>query len=199
MAHLAQLSAPGRPVISNMRVFQNESLDVGETMGVGFFATLYGEAGETPGVLGSAGSAKVSGIVLKDAMVQTNTSETHYDPSLISSRTKLLGGLVGGILDILLGLLGINIDLSEILTDLLDARKTDPTALATGVFAGRVVGEVSVENCDVISSNVSSVNSLLGGFVGYTDGIVNYATEGLGGAVELLSKILECYSWRGPG
>lgn len=193
------ITATGRPVISNMRVFQNESLDVGETMGVGFFATLYGEAGETPGVLGSAGSAKVSGIVLKDAMVQTNTSETHYDPSLISSLTKLLGGLVGGILDILLGLLGINIDLSEILTDLLDARKTDPTALATGVFAGRVVGEVSVENCDVISSNVSSVNSLLGGFVGYTDGIVNYATEGLGGAVELLSKILNAIPGVGLG
>lgn len=193
------VTATGRPVISNMRVFQNESLDVGETMGVGFFATLYGEAGETPGVLGSAGSAKVSGIVLQNATVQTNTSETHYDPSLINSLTKLLGGLVGGILDILLGLLGINIDLSKILTDLLDARKNDPTALATGVFAGRVVGEVSVENCDVISSNVSSVNSLLGGFVGYTDGIVNYATEKLGGAVGLLSNILNVIPGVGLG
>lgn len=193
------ITATGRPVISNMRVFQNESLDVGETMGVGFFATLYGEAGETPGVLGSAGSAKVSGIVLQNATVQTNTSETHYDPSLINSLTKLLGGLVGGILDILLGLLGINIDLSKILTDLLDARKNDPTALATGVFAGRVVGEASVENCDVISSNVSSVNSLLGGFVGYTDGIVNYATEGLGSAVELLSNILNAIPGVGLG
>lgn len=184
------IASTGRPTISNLRVFQNDPLDVGESMGVGFFATLYGEAGEGTGVLGSVGSAKVSGIVLYNATVQTNTSETHYDASLINSLTKLIGGLLGGLLDIVLGLLGIHVDLSEVLTDLLDARKADPTALATGVLAGRVVGEVSIENCDVISSNVSSVNSSLGGFIGYSEGIVNYGTKELGDAVKLLTNIL---------
>lgn len=83
-------------------------------------------------------------------MVYTLTTETHYDQTLINGLLSGLGWILGGTLDLVLAALGIHIGLQDVLTNLLDARKADPTALATGALAGRVVGEVRIENCQVI-------------------------------------------------
>ena len=95
-------------------------------------------------------------------MVHTLTTETHYDQTLINGLLSGLGTLVGGVLDGLLAILGIRIGLRDVLTNLLDARKADPTALATGALAGRVVGEVRIENCQVIHPDIRNNNSATG-------------------------------------
>ena len=89
--------------------------------------------------------------------------------------------------------------LKDILTDLLDARKSDPTALATGALAGRIVGNVQITGCDVISPDLYNLNSVTGGFVGYSEGATSYATENLGVLVKLLSGVLNLIPGLGLG
>lgn len=169
-------------------------------MGVGFFATLHSETGEVNGSFGSTGTVEVSDLILENPVVHTTTTETQYEHSLIGDLTSSIGGLLDGLLDGLLGgLLGINVELGDVLTALLDARKADPTALTTGSFAGRVVGDVQISNCDAVSPSVENANSSTGGFVGYTEGETSYATEGLGNAVELLAGILNSIPGLGLG
>lgn len=137
----SNITATGRPIISNLRVIQDTSLDVGETMGLGFFATLQSNTGKVTGgteteSFGSTGAVTVSGLILQSPMVYTLTTETHYDQTLINGLLSGLGTLVGGVLDGLLAILGIRIGLRDVLTNLLDARKADPTALATGAWPG---------------------------------------------------------------
>ena len=77
--------------------------------------------------------------------------------------------------------------------DVLDARKKDPTALATGGFAGRVVGDVHISKCELTGNvSVSNVNNNTGSFVGYTEGSTQYSglSNALGDLVKLLSNIL---------
>ena len=190
-----QITASDHPVISNVRVLQSDPLDVGKTMGVGFFSTLHSEAGKVTGAtgessFGSTGTTVVSGLILQSPVVHTSTKETTYEQTLINGLLGVIGNLVGEILDGLLSALGIHVGLQDVLTDLLNARKVDPTALATGALAGRVVGDVQITDCQVISPLVENVNSSTGGFVGYAEGVTSYATEGIGSIVDLLSGIL---------
>ncbi len=185
-----EITVTKRPVISNVQVIQNTPLDVGERMGVGFFATLYSETGEIGDSFGSTGTTEVSNLVLESVTVETTTTETKYEQTLLNGLLSGLGWILGGALDGILGLLGIHVGLQEVLTGLLDARKTDPTALATGAFAGRVVGDVRITNCDVVTPSIVNVNGATGGFIGYSEGVTSYATEGIGQIVELLSNIL---------
>lgn len=189
------ITATKRPVISNVRVIQDTALDVGERMGVGFFATLYSETGEVSGAtgeesFGSTGATEVSNLILSNPTVHTTTTDTTYDQTLINGLLSGLSWIVGGLLDGVLAALGIHVGLQDVLTDLLNARKNDPTALATGTFAGRVVGQVNITNCDVVNPSMVNVNASTGGFVGYSEGVTSYATEGIGTIVNLLSNIL---------
>src|SRR5699024_10526961 len=70
------ITSTGRPTMSNIRVFQNVALDVGERMGVGFLATLYSETGEVTGgtgaaSFGSTGTTVVSHLILHSPVVHT--------------------------------------------------------------------------------------------------------------------------------
>lgn len=178
------ITATERPVISNLRVFQDSPLDVGKTMGVGFFATLNSDS------FAEKNTVSVSNLILDSPVVHTTTTEKTYDQTLINGLLSGLGGLLDDLLDTLLGPLGIQIGMQDVLTNLLNARQADPTALATGAFAGRVKGNVRISNCDVIKPDVYNVNSVTGGFVGYSEGETIYATESLGKLVDALAFIL---------
>lgn len=192
-----------KPVISNVKVEQTKKLNVGEQMGVGFFSTISSEVSEDDiGLI--KGLVQVSNINFKNITVQTSTSETYYPETLVSSLTSTLGKLLGGVLSGLTFILTfgqVKIDLGKTLGDVLDARKKDPTALATCAIAGRVEGHVEISNIEVNDANVKNVNNNTGGFVGYAVGKTQYdgLSKALGGLVKLLTNILNLIPGLGLG
>ena len=192
-----------KPVISNVKVEQTDKLNVGEQMGVGFFSTISSEVRENDIGL-SKGLVQVSNIKFDNMKVHTTTTETWYPSTLVSTLTstlgKLLGGLVSG-LTFILTFGQVKIDLGKTLGDVLDARKKDPTALATGAIAGRVEGHVEVSNIEVNNADVKNVNNNTGGFVGYAVGKTQYSglSNALGGLVKLLTNILNVIPGLGLG
>lgn len=192
-----------KPTISNVSVMQTDKLNVGEQMGVGFFSTISSEVSEKDIGL-SKGLVQVSNLKFQNISVQTTTSETYYPETLVSELTSTLGKLLGGVLSGLTFILTfgqVKIDLGKTLGNVLDARKKDPTALATGVIAGRVEGQVLFSGIEVISADVNNVNNNTGGFVGYTIGVTQYdgLSNALGGLVKLLSNILNVIPGLGLG
>ena len=151
----------------------------------------------------------------------------------------IVGGLIGGLLDTLLGLLGGILgaiipesagltealqklltdtdtgllgNLGDALEDILDLRKKDPTTFATGAFAGRIIGDVNVNNCVVTNASVEnapeasaadgSVNvGMTGGFVGYMEGVTEYdgLSDGLKITVDGLQTLLNIIPGIGLG
>lgn len=85
--------------------------------------------------------------------------------------------------------------------DVLDARKKDQTALATGAIAGRVEGQVEFSGIEVAGATVKNVNNNTGGFVGYTVGVTQYdgLSHALGDLVKLLTNILNVIPGLGLG
>ena len=192
-----------KPTISNVSVMQTDKLNVGEQMGVGFFSTVSSEVSEKDIGL-SKGLVQVSNLKVQNISVQTTTSETYYPETLVSELTSTLGKLLGGVLSGLTFILTfgqVKIDLGKTLGNVLDARKKDPTALATGAIAGRVEGQVLFSGIEVISADVNNVNNNTGGFVGYTIGVTQYdgLSNALGGLVKLLSNILNVIPGLGLG
>ena len=192
-----------KPTISNVSVMQTDKLNVGEQMGVGFFSTVSSEVSEKDIGL-SKGLVQVSNLKFQNISVQTTTSETYYPETLVSELTSTLGKLLGGVLSGLTFILTfgqVKIDLGKTLGNVLDARKKDPTALATGAIAGRVEGQVLFSGIEVISADVNNVNNNTGGFVGYTIGVTQYdgLSNALGGLVKLLSNILNVIPGLGLG
>ena len=192
-----------KPVISNVKVEQTGKLNVGEQMGVGFFSTISSEVSENDIGL-SKGLVQVSNIKFENITVQTSTSETYYPETLVSTLTSTLGKLLGGVLSGLTFILTfgqVKIDLGKTLGDVLDARKKDPTALATGAIAGRVEGHVEISNIEVNNADVKNVNNNTGGFVGYAVGKTQYdgLSNALGGLVKLLTNILNLIPGLGLG
>ena len=183
--------ATGRPVISNVNVNQTEEMDGSKYIGIGFFGTITNEVNvNNIGV--SAGTVTVSNLELHNVDVKNNTNKHKDTQTLISGLTTLLGGILGGTVDTLLGILTfgkLNLNLKDTLEALLNARAKDPTIYATGAFAGRMVGDVVVEKCDVTGIvSVTNINDRTGGFVGYTEGVTQY--EGLSQALEVTVKAL---------
>lgn len=87
--------------------------------------------------------------------------------TLVGGLLNGVGHLLQGLYDILDGLLFDALpDLDHFLGGLLDIYKTDPSALATGAFAGSIIGDVAVDDCIVEHAKVTSVNGSTGGFVG---------------------------------
>ena len=192
-----------KPVISNVKVEQTGRLNVGEQMGVGFFSTISSEVSDNDIGL-SKGLVQVSNIKFENITVQTSTSETYYPETLVSTLTSTLGKLLGGVLSGLTFILTfgrVKIDLGKTLGDVLDARKKDPTALATGAIAGRVEGHVEISNIEVNNADVKNVNNNSGGFVGYAVGKTEYEglSNALGGLVKLLTNILNVIPGLGLG
>ena len=196
--------ATGRPVISNINVNQTEKMDGTKYIGIGFFGTVTNEVNvHDIGV--SAGTVTVSNLELRNVDVKNNTNEHKNTQTLISGLTSGLGWLVGGVVDLLVGVLtfgNVNLNLKDTLSALLNARAKDPTIYATGAFAGRLVGDVSIENCDVTGEvSVSNINDRTGGFVGYTEGVTQYdgLSKALGVTVNALSSLLNAIPGLGLG
>ena len=193
-----------KPVISNVKVDQVGKLDVGEQMGVGFFSTLSDEASDNDVGL-SKGTVLVSNFVFKNIDINNQSTETKYDQTLVNGLVSSLGSLLGGVIDLLTWLLtfgSVDAGLRKTLTDVLDARKKDPTALATGSLAGRVIGNVEISGCEMKGNvSVKSPNNYTGGFVGYATGKTEYEglSNALGGITKLLANLLNLIPGLGLG
>lgn len=193
-----------KPVISNVKVLQEGKLDVGVQMGVGFFSTLSDEASADDVGL-SKGTVLVSNLDFKNIDVNNQSTETKYDQTLVNGVVSGLGSLLGGVVDLLTWLLtfgSVDAGLRKTLTDVLNARKKDPTALATGSLAGRVVGNVEISGCEMKGNvSVKSPNNYTGGFVGYTTGKTEYEglSSALGGITKLLAGLLNLIPGLGLG
>ena len=182
------IQATGKPTIAHVTVnHADKELDIRAYTGIGFFSTL---TNRTDNVGMNTGQASVSNLIFDGTSVTSNASEVKRDASLINTLTGILGGLLGGLLDIILGILGFHLDLAELLTSLLTAQNNDPSSFATGAFAGRIVGDVSVHGIEMRNPTVSNTASgMTGGFVGYTNGATQY--DGLSGALGELTGLLE--------
>ena len=192
-----------KPVISNVNIIQTGSLDVGKQMGVGFFDTLSDEASDNDVGL-SKGLVKVSNLRFNNIKVDNQSTTTKYDQTLVNGLVSSLGQLLGGVVDLLAWLLtfgSVDAGLRKTLTDVLDARKKDPTALATGVIAGRVEGNVEISNIEIENENVKNLNDYTGGFIGYMSGKTQYdgLSKALGGTAKLLTNILNVIPGLGLG
>lgn len=198
-----EIIATEKPVISNVKVDQSSKINVGEQMGVGFFSTISSEVSEKDIGL-SKGLVQVSNLKFQNISVKTTTSETYYPSTLVSTLTSSLGKLLGGLLSGLTFILTfgqVKVDLGKTLGDVLDARKNDPTALATGAIAGRVEGQVEFSGIEVTGATVRNVNNNTGSFVGYTVGVTQYdgLSHALGDLVKLLTGILNVIPGLGLG
>lgn len=166
-----------KPVISNMTVNQSQTIESKDYVGVGFFGTITNVTDKW-GLTVEGGKAVAANFILKNARVTSNATEVNADTS------GLLGWLVGGILDLILG------------------KNEDSSHYATGVLAGRVVGEVSLEGVEVTSSTVTNnTKGYTGGLVGYSTGSTQYEglSEALGGLAHILTDILNLIPGLGLG
>lgn len=174
-------------VISNIKVEQSGEMDPSRNIGVGFFGTISGQ------ISSKSSKAIVKNISLKDVTV-SNSSNTMKpaDPTLVGILVGTVGGvlgLVGGLLDWIIGSIpGVNdtvlgdLKLGDVLGELLNYRGKSEDSYATGAFAGRVIGNVQISNCNVINPSVSSETSFTGGFAGNVEGETEY--DGLTKALE---------------
>lgn len=196
--------ATGKPVISNVNVNQTEEMDGSKYIGIGFFGTITNEI-DIGNIGVSKGTVTISNIELRNISVQNNTNKHKNTQTIISGLTTLLGGVLGVTLDALLGILSfgnLKLNLKDTLSQLLNARANDPTIYATGTFAGRIVGDVLIKDCDVTGNvSVSNINSRTGGFVGYTEGVTQYdgLSKVLGTVAGGLSTLLNLIPGLGLG
>lgn len=177
------------PTIKNVHVEQTGPLNMETTSGIGFFGTISNKLDEN--TLGSAGTAVVKNLHLEQVRVNNASTEVNNNvDSLIEGVLGLLGGLVGGLLEGLGALLPIigDLKLGDVIRDLLTLKQKSPDLFATGSFAGRIVGDVHVENCSVAQASVTSAKGISGGFVGFTEGVEKY--DGLSGLTEAVVKVL---------
>lgn len=193
------MQAGSIPTINNIHVEQTGKLNMETTSGIGFFGTISNKLDES--TLGSAGMAVVKNIHLEQVSVNNKSTEVEDNvTSLVDLVTKLLGGLLGGLLDLLNPILG-NLKLGEVIEALLTLKQKSPDLFATGSFAGRIVGDVHVENCTVDKASVTSARGISGGFVGFTEGVEQYdgLSDALGGVVKVLSTLLNIVPGVGLG
>ena len=197
------VSPVGRPVISNVEIVQKGELSIAEQSGVGFFGTISSNY-HNESIFERPDRTTVRNIVLDGVKVDNGFTGVHVDETLVSALVgalgKLLGSLLGALLGPILALLGVP-NLGKLVSNLLDIRAADPTSLATGAFAGRVVGDVEVAGCEARNVSIASINGYVGGFVGYVQGETIYgAISGLlNGLVKLLSGILNVVPGVGLG
>ena len=206
-----------KPVISNIAVVpatltQNGKLklDITEQSGVGFFGTLQGNFDSSTLI---SDPVIVKNIKLKNGTVNNPAVEAGYDQTLINGVLTGLANVLGAVLDpVLRGLIGngSNIGVGSMLEGLLNARAQDPTSLATGAFAGRVMSGSTVEDCEVEGVTVTTVQTTYeqngkivgkGGFVGHTEGETTYSglSNTLGAVGDGLSSLLNVIPGLGLG
>lgn len=204
-----------KPEISNLTVLPDTleqlgqtRLDLNKQVGVGFFGTLSGDHSSSSII---RDPVIVNNIRLKNGTVSNPTTKGDVDASLVNGLLVFLGTALGTILDPALKLLtGKDIGVRELLTGLLNARAKDPSSLATGAFAGRIIGDAQVLNCDVEDITVTTLATEYesdgkivgkGGFVGYVEGETKYDTLSLllGSVGDALTKVLNVIPGVGLG
>lgn len=194
-------STNARPVISNVTIVQDTPLEVDKQMGVGFFSTISNEVNSNNiGV--SAGRVEVKNIEINGISVSTATSETKETHTLVGGLLSVLGDTVVSLLNEILKILTLGkVDIKGFLTSILDVRNNDPTKFATGAFAGRIHGDVLVEDCVVKNVTVNNINNYTGGFVGFSEGVTEYdgLSKVLGGITDLLTNLLNIIPGLGLG
>lgn len=195
--------------ISHITVETGEELSAEQNIGIGFFGTISGR-NDASNIGTSSEQTIVKDINLSDVTVTNNATKLNVNPSLIEGLLGLVGGLLGGLIDGItdilkedLGIPGLEgLSLGGIVTELLTLKGKEPDTYATGSFAGRVTGNVRIENCKVTEAAVSNVTNMTGGFVGYSEGREEYKSglDGLlGKTVKLLSKVLNIIPGIGLG
>ena len=218
------LDTSSKPVIYNINVNavplsdDATKLDLNVQTGVGFFGTLTGNINGS-NLVGT--KCIVKNIKLYNGTVTNTTLRAGISETVVNGLLTFLAGLLGLLLDpVLSGLLGKTITLRDTLEGLLNTRAGDPTSLATGAFAGRVVGNVSIEDCEVENISVSAVKTWyedknsngaedendgkivgLGCFVGHAEGVTSYdlVSLGLDGVVDGLAALLNVIPGLGLG
>ena len=198
--------------ISNITVEQSaDPIDPSTTRGFGFFGSISSKSDETK--LGSSAGTTVVEDIHLDKVSITNQSTTvaEVNDTLVESLLNTVGGLLssilGGVEDLLGNLLGWlipgldNLKLSTVVEGLLKVQQSSPDIFAAGSFAGRVIGDVKIQNCTVTQASVSSAMGITGGFVGYTEGEAQYdLLSHLGSdTVKLLSGLLNLIPGLGVG
>lgn len=196
-----------KATISNIHVYQTGELDTSTTRGIGFFGSISSQRDENDiGI--SKGTTIVEGIHLQNITVRNESTKVKpVDMSLVEGLLGIVGGVLGGVLGIVGGLLDYvipglgNLNLGKLIFDLLTIQSNRPDVFATGSFAGRVIGDVKIQNCTVENASVSNVKDMTGGFVGYTEGTEKYdgLSKFLGGTVKLLSTLLNIIPGIGLG
>ncbi len=201
-----QITAAGRPTVSNITVRQTTPIEVNKYMGVGFFATISNQISQKLENVGvSNGTVKVENLELHNVQVHNETNKTKNTQTILNAILSGLGGIVGGLLDLLLSIItigGVNIHMKDMLSNLLNARAKDPTRFATGGFAGRVVGDVVIKDCALTGTvDVSNINDNTGAFVGYAEGMTEYEglSKLLGGIEKVLAALLNAIPGLGLG
>ena len=211
------LSEERKPTISNIAVVpatltqdNKTKLDITEQTGVGFFGTLEGNFNSSTFI---SDPVIVKNLRLRDGTVSNPAVSAGYDRTLINGTLVLLSTALGTILDPLLqGLIGngSEIGVESMLTGLLNARAQTPDSVATGAFAGRVMSNATIEDCEVENITVTTVltdyerNGMIvgkGGFVGYTEGETTYSglSNVLGTVGTALSRLLNIIPGLGLG
>lgn len=199
--------------IENIHVLQSGKMNTGNTMGIGFFGTITNPS-NTDDIGISGGEALVKNLKLKQVTIDNQSTEVEETKTIVGGLMDIVGGLlgaVGGILDgilggILDGILGGDtilgkLDLKDVLGSLLDARAAAPDTFAAGGFAGRIIGDVRIEGCDVEQVTVTNVMDMAGGFVGNVEGLTEYKGLGelLDGTVGALAGLLNIIPGLGLG
>ena len=191
-------------------------LDLEKQEGVGFFGTITSEINNSTY---NETKAEVRNLKLIHGVVNNEAVYSKVQDSLLHILTdNVLGRLLDDLLGLLLSALtGKQINLS--LSELLDTRRGDPNNVATGAFAGKIVGQVTVEDCEVECFSVTTKATLYetgttsfaneaggkivgkGGFVGHVEGTPTYSglSNVLGSLTTLLTRILNLLPGVGLG
>lgn len=194
--------------ISNVNVLQQGELDTSNGAGIGFFGSISNRISEEESTFGhSTGTTVVENLSIENISVENQSTKVKpVDMNLIKLLLGTVGGLLGGILGAIDGILGTvlpntNLKLGDMLVELLTLNSQRADMFATGSFAGRVVGDVNIKNCETVNATVKNVKDISGGFVGYTEGTEKYdgLSEILGGTVKVLSKLLNILPGVGLG
>lgn len=192
------------PIISNIKVYKSSDdvLNLETDIGFGFFGTISNNWDSDS--FTSKEQVSVKNLQLDQVTVDNNATQVNQAPgSLIEGVLGLLGGLVGEIVTGITSSLPIlgNLTLGKVIEDLLTLKQNSPDLFASGAFAGRVIGDVSIENCKVTNADVSNAKGMTGGFIGYSEGETTYdALSGIvGDVVTLLSNLLNIIPGVGLG
>ena len=211
--HSALIINPtSKPIISDFNVEpekKGNKLNVSVNMGVGFFGTLSAKLDSSTLL---AHPSTVQNIGLSNVTVTNELQDSDTDTTIVSGLLSELGLVLGTGLDWITSLLlgGKQLKLGNTLENMLDDHRRDPSSLATGVFAGRIVGDVTVKDCTVTQGTIITQKTAfennnkivgVGGFVGYVQGNFQYddLSNGLGAASSTLAAALNLIPGVGLG